>query len=129
MRAVPLHVPYLYLVGDGAPFSVLPLDGLGFEGEVGQSVLLTYKVVDRFGVPVQGVRTATRVMIGGGSVQSESTTTDDLGIGFARVVLGRQHGDQEYYIAVGDQPNFGVYFDGPSQAGAVDPNWRSGKRR
>jgi minor extracellular serine protease Vpr len=121
--AVPLHIPYLYLVGDGAPFTVLPLDGVGFDGEVGQSVLLTYKVIDRFGVPVQGVRTATRVMHGGGSVQSESTATDDLGIGFARVVLGRQHGDQEYYIAVGDQPNFGVYFDGRAR---LVPSIRSG---
>ena len=121
--AVPLHIPYLYLVGDGAPFSVLPLEGLGFEGEVGQPILLSYKVVDRFGVPVQGAQTRARVTVGGGSVRNESTTTDDLGIGFARVVLGRQHGDQEFYIAVGDQPNFGVYFDGRAR---LVPSIRTG---
>ncbi|HYP08393.1 MAG TPA: S8 family serine peptidase [Bryobacteraceae bacterium] len=109
---VPLHVPYLYLVGDGAPFSVLPLQGVGFEGEVGQSILMTYKVVDRFGVPVPNVRTVARVTLGGGSVEQEGNSTDELGIGWARVRLGRQPGDQEFYMAVGDQPNFGVYFDG-----------------
>ncbi|HYI97160.1 MAG TPA: S8 family serine peptidase [Bryobacteraceae bacterium] len=110
--SVPLHVPYLYMVGDGAPYSVLPLEGIGFEGTVNQVVYLTYKVVDQFGVPVRGVRTRARIMLGGGSVEQESGETDDLGIGYADVRLGSQLGDQEVYIAVGDQPNFGVYFDG-----------------
>lgn len=110
--SVDLHVPYLFLVGDGAPYSVLPLRGDGGEGAVGQLTTLVYKVVDRYGVPVQGVRTRTRVTIGGGSVDQESGTTDDLGIGYADVFYGRQIGDQEFYVAVGDQPNFGVYFTG-----------------
>lgn len=110
--AVPLRVPYLYLVGDGAPYSVLPLEGLGFEGTAGQLTYLTYKVVDRYGVPVRGVRTRARVVFGGGSISQESGETDDLGIGWADVNLGSQIGDQEFYVAVGDQPNFGVYFDG-----------------
>jgi uncharacterized protein (TIGR03437 family) len=79
---------------------------------VGQLVGLTYKVVDKYGVPVPNVRTVTRVQFGGGSVNQQSNTTDDLGIGYADVNLGNQYGDQEFYIAVGNQPNFGVYFDG-----------------
>jgi minor extracellular serine protease Vpr len=110
--AVNLHVPYLYLVGDGVPYSVLPLDGSGFEAEAGQVVGLTYKVVDQYGVPVPNVRTVTRVQFGGGSVKQESDTTDDLGIGYADVNLGNQYGDQEFYVAVGSEPNFGIYFDG-----------------
>ena len=35
-----------------------------------------------------------------------------LGIGYADVNLGGQYGDQEFYVAVGSQPNFGIYFDG-----------------
>ena len=42
----------------------------------------------------------------------QSNTTDDLGIGYADVNLGNQYGDQEFYVAIGSQPNFGVYFDG-----------------
>jgi uncharacterized protein (TIGR03437 family) len=110
--AVNLHIPYLYLVGDGVPYSVLPLDGSGFEAEAGQVVSLTYKVVDQYGVPVPNVRTVTRVQFGGGSVKQESDTTDDLGIGYADVNLGNQYGDQEFYAAVGSEPNFGIYFDG-----------------
>jgi uncharacterized protein (TIGR03437 family) len=86
-------------------------------------VLLTYKVVDRFGVPVPNVQTRARIMIGDGSVRSESTVTDDLGIGFARVVVGRQVGDQEVYVAVGDQPNFGLYFNGRAR---IAPSIRTG---
>ena len=95
-----------------SPYSVIPLEGVGFEGEVGQLVGLTYKVVDQYGVPVPDVRTVTRVQFGGGSVNQQSNTTDDLGIGYADVNLGNQYGDQEFYVAVGSQPNFGVYFDG-----------------
>src|SRR5690606_254542 len=50
--AVPLRIPYLYLVGDGVPFSILPLTGDGFEAAPGTEIELTFKVVDRFGVPV-----------------------------------------------------------------------------
>ena len=109
--SVDLHVPYLFLVGDGAPFSVLPLEGVGAEGDVNQLIPLTYKVLDKYGVPVEGVRTVTRVMLGGGSVETDGRVTDNLGIGYADVRLGRQIGDQQFYVAVGDQPNFGVYFD------------------
>ena len=94
------------------PYSVVPLEGSAFEGEVGQLIGLTYKVVDQYGVPVPNVRTDTRVQVGGGSVKQQSGTTDDLGIGYADVNLGGQYGDQEFYVAVGSQPNFGIYFDG-----------------
>jgi minor extracellular serine protease Vpr len=110
--AVDLHVPYLYLVGDGVPYSVVPLEGSAFEAEVGKLLGLTYKVVDQYGVPVPNVRTDTRVQFGGGSVKQQSNTTDDLGIGYADVNLGGQYGDQEFYVAVGNRENFGIYFDG-----------------
>jgi minor extracellular serine protease Vpr len=113
--SVELHVPYLFLVGDGIPFNVLPLRGDGAEGEVNQVVSLVYKVVDQYGVPVRDVRTQTRVVSGGGSVDSEGGSTDELGIGYADVIFG-QVGDQEFYAAVGDQPNFGVYFTGRARA-------------
>lgn len=113
--SVDLHVPYLFLVGDGVPYSVLPLRGDGAEGETNQLISLVYKVVDQFGVPVRDVRTQTRVVSGGGSVDAEGGSTDDLGIGYADVIFGPP-GDQEFYAAVGDQPNFGLYFPGRARA-------------
>jgi uncharacterized protein (TIGR03437 family) len=110
--AVALHIPYLFLVGDGVPFSILPLQGDGFEGSTGSMVTLVFKVVDRYGVPIPGLNVLFQSTIGDGTISQEGKQTDDLGIGFADVVLGQQVGEQEFYAAVGDNRDFGIYFGG-----------------
>lgn len=107
-----LRVPFLYMVGDGVPFSILPLQGDGFEGDVGAEVPLSFKVVDRYGVPIQSANVRFQTTFGGGEVIEEFQQTDSLGIGFARVRLGRQIGEQEFYVAVGENRDFGIYFSG-----------------
>jgi uncharacterized protein (TIGR03437 family) len=75
--AVPVRVPYLYLVGDGKPSNLIPLIGRNFVTEAGASVDLAFRVVDRYGVPVNNmpVRFAPAA-----SVYGATAATDQLGI-------------------------------------------------
>lgn len=100
----PLRVPYSFLVGDGTPFNIVPLRGFGFTGETGKGLRLFFKVVDRYGVPVNGARVRwlrdrTR---GGGQMDAAFPDTDGLGIHEARGLLGSQVGDQSFVAQVGD---------------------------
>ncbi|HYP14750.1 MAG TPA: S8 family serine peptidase, partial [Bryobacteraceae bacterium] len=130
--SVPLRIPYLYVVGDGVPFSILPLEGDSFEAATGATVPLTFKVTDRYGVPVSGQSIRFQTVTGGGRVTQEGTSTDELGIGWADVILGEQYGQQEFYVAVGTGREFGYYFDGrallrPSIASGGVVNAASGR--
>ena len=110
--SVPLRVPYLYLVGDGVPYSILPLGGNGFVANIGSTQMLTLKVLDRYGVPVANVPTKFQSTAGGGSIDRAGQTTDNLGIGYAFAKLGSQNSDQRYYASVGSARDFGIYFNG-----------------
>ncbi|MDZ4797004.1 MAG: S8 family serine peptidase, partial [Bryobacteraceae bacterium] len=110
--SVPLRIPYMYIVGDGFPFSVFPLKGDGFEAIPGVEKDLEFKVVDRYGAPVANAAVRFQTTLGDGSVKSEGKTTDELGIGFATIVTGRQLGDQEFFAFVGPTTSFGLYFIG-----------------
>lgn len=113
--AVPLRLPWVYIVGDGVPFSLLPLGGDGFEAVPGTEVRMLFKVVDRYGAPVPNQAVAFQATVGGGTVDREGKTTDDLGIGYAYIIVGPELGEQEFYVAVGPDRNFGMYFAGRSR--------------
>jgi uncharacterized protein (TIGR03437 family) len=111
--AVPLRIPYLYLIGDGVPFQILPLEGAGgFEQDVGRMVSLSFKVTDQYGVPIPDLAVRFQPVTGGGSIDAEAQRTDALGIGWADVILGQQYGEQEFYARVGTADNFGYFFTG-----------------
>ncbi|MBC8164533.1 MAG: S8 family serine peptidase [Bryobacteraceae bacterium] len=133
--AVPLRVPYLYLIGNGTAFSILPLEGNGFERATGSTIPLTFKVTDRFGLPVQGLNVAFQTTVGGGSIRQEGKTTDELGIGFADVIAGSNAGEQEYFAQIGPERSFGIFFGGRalvrpdiSLSGVVDAASQQGGR-
>jgi uncharacterized protein (TIGR03437 family) len=108
--AVDVRVPYLYLVGDGAAFNIFPLRGAEFEGSVNEFLgRLSFKVVDRYGVPVPNLAVRFRATLGGGYIDTATPTTDELGIGEARVYLGPQLGEQEFTAEAG---GLTVYFNG-----------------
>lgn len=100
--AVALRVPYVHVVRDGTPSKILLLEGDGFESEPGRVVTLTFKVVDRFGVPVANQTVQLQAITGGGSIRRQANTTDDLGIGWADVVVGPQLGEQRYSVTAGN---------------------------
>lgn len=116
-NSVALHVPYLYLVGDGNPVDAYPLRGDDFADAAGNPVNgdLLVKVVDQYGAPVTGYPVLFRDTIGGGTITSGTgaTGTDNLGIGFASATVG-DAGFQEFAADIGNPALFTIYFDGRS---------------
>ncbi|MGH9667689.1 MAG: S8 family serine peptidase, partial [Bryobacteraceae bacterium] len=105
----PLRIPYLYSVTDGVPYSFLPLPSSEFVGDVNGQTTLTFKVTDKYGVPVPNVQVDFQPTIGGGSISQASPATDSLGIAAAQVNLGSQPGPQQFTATASGAT---VYFDG-----------------
>lgn len=95
------RIPYLYQVGDGVPYSLLPLAGIEFVRAAGGTARLTVKVLDRYGVPVQNARVGWRATVGGGRIDRTTGPTDALGITDAVVVAGDTLGEQQFVAEVG----------------------------
>lgn len=93
--AVTLQVPYLYLVSDGMPNSVIPLLGLFRTGLAGQEVpdgMLAFEVVDQFGLPVSNVPVSFAVVRGGGQIAGPDPVTNAYGIATAQGIMGTSAG-------------------------------------
>jgi hypothetical protein len=106
--AIPVHIPYLYLVGDGIPYNLIPLLVRNFVTEAGTAVALAFRVVDRYGVPVTGkqVRFAPPDM-----VYAATPATDTLGVAEAYMRTANLAGDQSFTADL--QGNAGrIEFDG-----------------
>ena len=107
--ATTLRVPYSFLVGDGTPYNLLPLRGFAFNGEVDKAIRISFKALDRYGVPVDNAEVTWfgDKVRGGAVIESYSTNankipaTDFLGIHEAKVRLGPQVGEQELTAGVG----------------------------
>lgn len=121
-----LRLPYLFLVGDGVPFNVIPLFGdlQGVPGADGGSVAI--HVVDQFGVPVAGAPATFSVSPRGSvtfksvagkpacSPASSTTTTtcntDNYGVAYAEVFMGPQTGIETITARAAGQPFQGSVF-------------------
>jgi uncharacterized protein (TIGR03437 family) len=99
-----LHIPYLYIVGDGIPYDLIPLNGDGFldlPGGGDYDQLFVYKVVDRYGAPVMNVPARFRAIRGGGSITAADEKTDKYGIVAANARPGALLGEQEFSVEAG----------------------------
>ena len=94
--AVPLRIPYSYMAGDNVAYNVIPLEGDDFVREPNQRVLMTFLLVDRYGVPVVGRRVTFSSTSGGGRIDVAASDTDGYGITTARGITGNQLGYQEF---------------------------------
>jgi minor extracellular serine protease Vpr len=114
--AKPLHVPYLYVVGDGVANNINPIaSGGGFDCTVGQDVdegIVAFQITDQFGVPVANAPAKFSVNLGGGSIINPDPTTDVYGIATAEAVCGPNPGSQEFGGQAGGQ---NVLFDGTAR--------------
>jgi minor extracellular serine protease Vpr len=117
--AVPLRIPFLYLVGDGVPFNTMALRGGSFDARPGDSRRVSVKVVDQFGVPVLRAAVRASVVSGGGRIIEFNTATDEYGIAEGRVEAGSTLGSQVFRVRVGnlDQDLFAQVAPGPALRG------------
>ena len=105
-----LRVPYLYFVGNGAPYNIFPVVNGSFATTVStpQCCYLGFELVDQYGVPIPAQAPLFNVVTGGGTITTAYTTTNQ-GIGFALVGTGPQPGDQIFTATAG---GLTVEFDG-----------------
>jgi len=97
--AKPLHVPYLYLVGDGVANNMIPLLGQGDDCSVGHDTAegeVAFMLIDQFGVPVTNAPVTFSVNFGGGAIKNADKVTDSNGIAGAEAVCGPTTGTQEF---------------------------------
>ncbi len=122
-----LNIPYMFLVGDGVPYDIIPLNTTppgqpGFDGAVGAQIPwnsacadtnnncvndygpIAIQVIDRFGAPVANVAVQWGVAKGGGAIlqgsQYTDTSTNQNGLAGAAVTLGPNPGDQQFTATV-----------------------------
>jgi minor extracellular serine protease Vpr len=106
-----LTVPYSYLISDGQPFDIMPVIDGNFSGVVNdQCWLISFKVVDQFGVAVPNVPVQFKYGEGAQSGASScpsgvapgpDTVTDNYGIASTNVDLGSATGDQVFEADAG----------------------------
>ena len=100
--AAALQIPYLYVVGDGVPWNIVPLVGNNDDGTVGQgtaSGAIILQLTDQYGAPVANAPVTFTAIAGGGSLQYVDATTNNYGLAGAEPVLGPVPG-QNSFIAI-----------------------------
>jgi uncharacterized protein (TIGR03437 family) len=103
-----LRIPYMYIVGDGTPADMIPLTGFAFDGSVGQGIpdgVMSFMVIDRYGVPVANAPVTWTADRGSGITFSlQDSTTDSNGLAFAQPTLGPTAGPQSAIGSVTGTP-------------------------
>jgi minor extracellular serine protease Vpr len=100
-----LRIPFLYLAGNGVAGNLIPLTGLGFDGTVGENIpdgVISFKLIDSFGVPVSGA-SVTFSALDGGTIQNADPVTDVNGIATSEAILGSQPGTYTFNARAGNQ--------------------------
>lgn len=105
--AVPLRIPYTYLVTDGVPHTFIPLTGDSFVTESGTAVQWAFKAVDRYGAPVPAVQVR---FAPADSIYAATPATDDKGIAEAYLYTSDLAGEQSFFAQL--QGAGGIEFNG-----------------
>lgn len=96
-----MQVPYLYLVASGVAANIIPIYGDDYDGTVGDTTYVAFKLVDVFGLPVTNSR-ITFTAAGGVRILAADSITDSYGIGEAEVLLGSSPGAYAFEASAGD---------------------------
>jgi uncharacterized protein (TIGR03437 family) len=89
--ATPFNIPYLYVVGDGVPYNIIPVTGNGDDGTTNQTIAsgyISFKLVDQYGLPVANVPVTYAVSSGGGALSNQLRSTNNYGFGQAQATFG-----------------------------------------
>lgn len=98
-----VRVPYTYFVGDGTPWNLYALAGSTFEAIPAYEFKgILMKIIDQFGVPVQGVAVRGTVTSGDGKITFANEKTDEYGIVEARFQAGSNIGEQVVRFTAGN---------------------------
>ena len=93
-----LHLPYFYVVGNGVPYDIFPLQNGSFAGIPNDfGYRLSFRIVDSYGVPVANYPVSFQILAGGGKFNSAGGDKLRTGVGDGAGVfvdLGPQQGDQ-----------------------------------
>lgn len=82
-----LRIPYLFIVPTGVVANLIPLYGYAWDGTVGDTVYLLFKLVDTNGLAAANQRVTFRAS-SGATVYAATSATNAYGIAEAEVVLG-----------------------------------------
>ncbi len=107
--AVPIRIPYLYIVGDNVVDNLIPLRGFDFVAQVNSRFRIAFKAVDKYGAPVSNATVRYRATLGDGRIDTAFPRTDNLGISDATVIAGPRLGPQEFAASIG---NTDLFFSG-----------------
>ena len=125
--ATPLKIPYMYLVGSGIPWNLVPLVGNSDDGTVGQATsegAIIIQLTDQYGVPVPNAPVTWSVAQGGGSLAFADSQTNAYGLAGAEPTLGPTPGLNDYFAVAGglstDFTATGLAQPAISPNGAVD---------
>ena len=104
--AVPLRVPYSYLVSDNVPYNLFPINNGDFIGVVNSQIpyeSIALRAVDQYGVPVEGAPVTWTGTQGGTTIDTTvfDPKTALYGVAGAWVYLGPNPGAQEFTATVG----------------------------
>ena len=100
---VNLRIPYMFLVGDGRVANLIPLTGISTDGTVGEGIadgIISFRLVDTYGVPVSGIA-ATFTARSGASFKQMDAGTDANGIAAAEPILGALPGSYTFTATSG----------------------------
>lgn len=103
--AVQMHVPYLFAVGDGQPYGIVGLSGVGFAGLISEKLVgtdLAFRVVDRYGIGVPGVPVYFTALNRRGRIAESDRETNQLGIARAVPVMPSSVGSVSILGSAGD---------------------------
>ncbi len=99
---VSLSLPYLYMVASGVAANIIPIYGDQYDGTVGDTTFVVFKIVDGNGLPVTNSRIGL-TSSPGASILGADTLTDNYGIGEAEVSLGFTPGTYAFTATAGGQ--------------------------
>lgn len=99
-----LEIPFLYVVPDGVPASIIAVAGNGDIGIVGQQNAeggLLFQILDDYGVPVPNLPVTFSVVSGGGTLSNSDTKTSIYGFAGSNDTLGTTPGINVFEATAG----------------------------
>ena len=102
--ATPFNIPYLYEVGDGVPYNIIPVTGDGDDGTTNQTIAsgyISFKLVDQYGLAVPNVPVTYAVSSGGGTLSNQLRSTNSYGFGQAQATFGPTAGNNVFTASAG----------------------------